>query len=88
MLTAESEANLRRAHTEARWELRHSRREFGDYASRYITDDLRMAGWLAERIRVEAPDLSAERLATMPGAPQAGPGRTDRNLSGCDVFCD
>jgi len=65
MLTAESEANIRRARTEARWELRHSRREFGEYPARYIIDDLRMAGWLTERIRVEAASLPAEHLATM-----------------------
>ena len=65
MLTAESEANLRRAHTEAKWELRHSRRELGEYPPRYLIDDLRMARWLAERIRVEGVSLPPHHLAVM-----------------------
>ena len=65
MLTAESEANLRRARTEAKWELRHCRREFGEYPSRYILDDLQMTGWLTERIRVEGASLPVEHLAAM-----------------------
>lgn len=65
MLTAESEANLRRARIEAKWQLRRCRREFGSYPSRYVIDDLRMAGWLTERIRAEADSLPPHHLAIM-----------------------
>lgn len=65
MLTAESEANLRRARIEAKWSLRRCRGELGGYPPRYVIDDLRMAGWLIERVRVEADSLPPHHLAIM-----------------------
>lgn len=65
MLTAESEANLRRARIEAKWELRQYRREFGDYRTRNVIDDIRMAAWLTERIRAEAGSQPPLHLAVM-----------------------
>ena len=65
-LQASSDTRLRRAHTEARWESRRYRREFGvcDTALSLI-HDLRMAAWLVEKMRVEGGAMSERRLEAM-----------------------
>ncbi|MDY0961772.1 hypothetical protein [Massilia sp. CFBP9026] len=64
-LPSECEASLRRARSEAESDLRDFEREFGAYNPAYVVDDIRMASLLAERLRVEAPDLSEQRASIM-----------------------
>lgn len=64
--SAESEANLRRARIEAKWHRRRYVRDFGDYSTPLnLVHDIRMTAWLFEKIRIEGPSLSEQRLQVM-----------------------
>lgn len=64
--SAECEANLRRAHVEAKWRRRQYLRECGNYNTPLnLVHDIKMAAWLAEKMRVEGPTLSKQRQEIM-----------------------
>lgn len=62
---ADYDFSVRRARVEAKRLLRNHEREFGRYCARHVIHDIRMAGWLAERMRQEASELSDAHLASM-----------------------